>query len=464
MDNELLKIDERVESPSVPTVDYSVFSGDKLPPKILHRQEQLEFLLYEALLLLKGNQDQSHINITGVTGTGKTVTVKKVLSDIDDALKVKPEWRKIKTFYHLSPTAMTMAKMLSRFLEEKFGIHKDVRVGAAELCGILERELLKLKEKEGWDGFIIVLDDMHRVKNINFNIFAGLLRNYKNLNVSLWLISNYSIKRFLPIELRSHIGQLIFPKYSIPELVDIFELHLREAHAMHMLPDKGMLYKIAQWVEDHGRSSVRAGLLLLKYSILNALKQKRNYVINEDIKNGERSVALDDLTNLLLSLKDVLIFIIALSLRRIILKRKNFVSIPELYTDFVNIVPHYLPLRKRTIQDFHYLIAELEENGLAIKQKKGRGRAQGVASYLIFSQPSLLLQALSDIFEGEEIPPEWSFENPKSIVSISPANTPLILYDYLQQKARTVKYFMPKDDEVMDVAYTPWVSLSSVEE
>ncbi len=452
-DNYLLKIlKERDKGFSY---NLSVFDDYNIPPKILHRKKEIETLLGYVLGIIRGELNKVDLNIYGLTGTGKTVTTKKIMRDTKEFMKRKDYkqqgFRKIDFLYFHVYSEMLPASFFSEMNKWLFKKTYSPKKGLSSLVSLFMGNLDKYMKSNGLDALILVIDDIHRVKNMDYSAFAGILRNTYNNNVSLWLISNSAIKPHLPLELQANLLGMKFRRYDVGELLEIFAMYVQNAGAEQCFSDlTAFMRDLASWVEVHAKSSVRAGLIVLKHALLSMINDGRNTITQEDMEKGKEMVKIVDITEMLETMRSELVLTLVLALRRMAIEGKEGINTIQLYKDFRNYVSYYIPFSRSkdlSMREFRNFIADLEELGLIMREQVGKGRGKGSESLLYVQEGLSIVQAFVDLIEGNKNT-SWVFEDPKLLVSISKSNAPLVLYDSFTQKIRGMVDMFEKDGKV----------------
>ena len=189
--------------------DESKLDFHYVPERLLHREEQMEIL--HDMLSSVGNGLSTHVLIHGNTGTGKTVTAKKICQEICKPYK-NVEWHRINCMENRS-TKQILQEILRNF--RVFTTQPDI----PKL-----RSYLLQNEKH----LILILDDADALIEKNEALIYSLTRLSEDLprktyGISLILITHRNMLYYMNKSTLSTFGHNVvqFPPYTKHELKDI---------------------------------------------------------------------------------------------------------------------------------------------------------------------------------------------------------------------------------------------------
>jgi len=224
-----------------------------VPEKLMHRSKQMEAL--HDMLLSSINGLSTHALVYGKTGTGKTVTAKKVCQDIcSKAHKERKnmEWHRINCMENRSERQI----LNELFRKAKvFTLQPDI----AKL-----REHLIKNEKH----ILLILDDADAFIERNESLIYSLTRIAEDLprqtyGLSLILITHRNLLHKMNESTLSTFGHNVvpFPPYNKEELIDIIRQRVKAAFKPHAVQEDS-IHLIADIASHYGDARFAIELLL----------------------------------------------------------------------------------------------------------------------------------------------------------------------------------------------------------
>lgn len=177
-------------------------SEEYIPEKIIHRENQLKEIS-SIFINFKKTEMGTNLAILGVTGSGKTTIIRKVIEEQNNSIYINCNETK------------TSFKTLSKICMKKVKTQSDV----------LE-EAIKSLQKE---PKIIILDEIDKIKNLSI-LSNDLNTIYRKTMVPIIIISfKRNIVESLPSDVRKTLffHKLNLPSYNALELRDILESRIK---------------------------------------------------------------------------------------------------------------------------------------------------------------------------------------------------------------------------------------------
>lgn len=246
-----------------------------VPSKILHRDEELQALGMALAPALKGFK-ANNIFIYGTVGTGKTITTRFVLHELEKAARqAKAGLRVVYINCKMKRVSDTEYRLLAQVLRE-FGVRMPE-------TGLSTSTLYKkFFEVIGDRPVIIVLDEIDAlVKKIGDEFLYNLSR--ADHKISLVGITNNMVWRdSLDARVKSSLAEeeIMFKPYNAGQLADI--LGHRAAEALAEGASEGIIAKCAAIAaQEHG--DARRALELLRVAAETAERSGRSEIVEADV-------------------------------------------------------------------------------------------------------------------------------------------------------------------------------------
>lgn len=278
--------------------DSELFELDHVPEHFLHRDAQLQSLMYSVRPALSGSRPLNCLCI-GSPGTGKTTAVVKVFEEIEKHTpKVVPvlvncqvDSTRYAVFSHIFKKLIGYAPPTSGVSFKK--IFSEVAKYLAEHEKVL----------------VVALDDMNYLfyENEVNEVLYSLLRaheTYPGARVGvIAILSDTGVPHILDPKVESVFlpGEIAFPQYAREEIRDILSNRARLGFFPGVLDDS-VLDRITEHTFALG--DLRVGIDLLKRSCLNAERRASKTISPQDVESAYEKSRLIHLSYLLRSLKD----------------------------------------------------------------------------------------------------------------------------------------------------------------
>jgi len=210
-----------------------------VPDKILHREKQIK-RIKDIFINFKNLGFASNLLIQGVTGSGKTISVMKVISDVGDD----------NYFYTTATQPTTTLKTLKSLFDTNKGATSDVIVYGIK----------KLKEKPR----VLIIDEVNKIKDIT-EFFNALNAIYRETGCPIIIITNKrTIIKDMPDDARLTLffERVNFPAYNAKELKDILMYRLEKIkNKIPEIPESAINYICALGARE-GSARIVLGITL----------------------------------------------------------------------------------------------------------------------------------------------------------------------------------------------------------
>ncbi len=216
-----------------------------IPKEILHRDKQMK-VIREVFINFKEYKCGTNLAILGVTGSGKTTIIKKILEEQDNAIYVS------------GLETQTPYKTLKKIFNFNIKTNEE----------LLKRTIEKIKE----EPIILIIDEIDKISRVN-QLFNNLNTIYRNTMIPIIIITmKRNIISEMPVDARK---TLFFEKVSLPaynsiELKDILISRIKQIKTKIPKIEDGVLNYISAIAGQQGSARVLIHI---------ALKciQKRNF-------------------------------------------------------------------------------------------------------------------------------------------------------------------------------------------
>lgn len=240
-----------------------------VPQKLPHREKEQERIARSIKPLLRGRKGKNRF-IFGKSGIGKTVTVKKVLNELEDYTQ------EIKTAYVNCWDKSTTYSMVKKIVED-IGVAYKPGKGVDRLLEVLEDRLEDMK------GVVVALDEVDKGRDTEI-----LYRLHNRFEHKLAMILITNNKEFLHqldprIKGRLTVKELYFAPYGRNEIRDILKERARAAFQGNKV-EKAALEKIVEKTDEIG--DIRVGLYLLLTAGENAESSGKQRVSLENVERA----------------------------------------------------------------------------------------------------------------------------------------------------------------------------------
>ncbi|MBU5678965.1 MAG: orc1/cdc6 family replication initiation protein [Candidatus Aenigmarchaeota archaeon] len=270
--------------------DKSVLYHSYFPERILHRDYELMQLSSILAPAIKGYKP-SNIFVYGGVGTGKTVCVRQVLTQLENVAK-KHDAKLIKIIYlncKMKKTADTEYRVLSQILESF-----NIKVPETGLpTEILYKKFFEEVDKKD-QTIIIVLDEIDAlVRKIGDEFLYNITRaDLEQARISLIGITNsLTFSNSLDIRVKSSLGEeeILFKPYNAMQLKDI--LMQRAELAFYKISEEVIAKCAAIAAQEHG--DARRAIDLLRVAGEIAERVGASEIKEEHVDMAEEKISVD---------------------------------------------------------------------------------------------------------------------------------------------------------------------------
>jgi cell division control protein 6 len=278
----------------------TVLQSNYTPENIPHRDQQIEAVASILAPALRGDR-VSNLFIYGKTGTGKTLTVQKVVNKINQKMKELGR-ENLKVLYincKLKKIADTEYRIIAELIKQLKG---SVPVTGLPTDFVYSKFVDMIDDKK--QNLILVLDEIDQaVKKISDGFIYSLARintELKNAQISIIGISNsLTFMDNLDPRVRSSLGEeeLVFPPYNALQLQDILNERAKEAFSGQIL-EEGVIAKCAALAaREHG--DARRALDLLRVAGEIAERENSNVIKEDHIDFANQKIEKDKMLDII---------------------------------------------------------------------------------------------------------------------------------------------------------------------
>ena len=243
-----------------------VLQSSYTPDELIHREKQMEEVARILAPALRGERP-SNLFIYGKTGTGKTISIRKTVKELDKIAKArKTSLEIIYINCKLKKVADTEYRLIAQIARE---MGKDIPA-----TGLPTEEVYKIfyNELDNRNSlFIIILDEIDQVvKKMGDELLYNLTRINSELETSqiclIGISNDTQFTTYLGPRVKSSLSEeeLLFPPYDALQLQDILKERSKIAFQEGAI-EEGVIEKCAAYAaRDHG--DARRALELLRVS------------------------------------------------------------------------------------------------------------------------------------------------------------------------------------------------------
>lgn len=270
-----------------------ILSHNYKPPEILHRDQQIQNLASILAPSLRGDEP-SNVFIYGTVGTGKTLVIDHVMSQLNEASQKAPsDLEDIYLNCKMRKVADTEYRLLAQLTRE---LGEDVPSTGLPTEEVYKRFFNNLEDVNG--VVIIVLDEIDvLVRKVGDDFLYNLTRINEDLDgtrVSIIGISNdLNFTEYMDARVKSSLSEeeVIFPPYNAVEIKDILKKRAERGFADGVLEDGALSKSAALAAQEHG--DARRALDLIRVAGELAERSDEDKVKIEHIDQAEDKIEKD---------------------------------------------------------------------------------------------------------------------------------------------------------------------------
>ncbi|RLI83910.1 hypothetical protein DRP04_00325 [Archaeoglobales archaeon] len=368
-------------------------SGNFIPDELPHREEELRKIAQYLSYAIAGNTPPNLL-ILGSTGTGKTVTVKKVIKELKNYAGGMVE-----TLYTV--VGRTQQQTLI-FLGQQMGVRLPARRGFDENWRKFKNSI------DGDKKVIVVLDEIDKILP-SCDLLYYLTRQQ---NICLVGISNKIgvmemikdkrvISSFNPIK-------IVFKRYNSSQLADILRYRASMAFCNGVLDD-GVINYVASLAAKSG-GDARYALDLLAFSGDIAISEGRSKITVDIVRKAMNEVEIEYIRKSISDLTDPQKILLA-----IVVASNENLSPSAVYNICKKVMLSYCG-RDLTSWRLSEYMSELDLLGFVRIIKKGRGKGKGFSWYV---QLDMSRDVILDIIREELNKMDIDFEHVVKLVKLA---------------------------------------------
>jgi len=344
-----------------------------IPDELPHRDAEIEQIAGLTACALKGDVPPNFL-CYGMTGTGKTATIRYVSQKLAQHCDSNPPW----WIYINCNVVSTPYRVLAHIYNTISGKEKIPPTGLPK--DIIFKKLLGLLDLYiKTNVCFLVLDEIDILieKKGGNEILYDLTRLNENLDVCrtnvIGISNKLKFKEYLDPRVKSSLGQeeLVFHPYNANELSDILEKRAKVAFQEGVINEGVIKLCAGLAAKEHGDS--RKALQLLRKAGENSERNQRAFVSESDVTKAQQDIEKDNVVEYILGMP----LQSQLTLTAIYLMRKyskeNIITsgdIYEIHLELANKLTNTKLLTKRRISDY---INELTLAGIITATTRSMG-------------------------------------------------------------------------------------------
>ncbi|MHA1319374.1 MAG: Cdc6/Cdc18 family protein [Promethearchaeota archaeon] len=346
-----------------------------IPDELPHRNSEIEKIAGITACALKGDVPPNFL-CYGMTGTGKTATVRYISQKLAQHCSNKPPW-----WVYINCTVVsTPYRILAHIYNTIVGKEKIPSTGLPK--DVILKKLLGLFDQHIKDSIcFLVLDEIDILieKKGGNEILYNLTRLNENLDqcrTSVIGISNkLKFMEFLDARVTSNLGEeepIVFHPYDANQLYDILKLRAEVAFKEGVIDDGVIKLCAGLAAKEHG--DARKALQLLRKAGEIAERNQTKKIMENHVEKAQKDIDKDHIVEYIFSMPlQVKLTLIAVFLLSKHTKEHIIITsgdIYEVHSELAQIIPNVKQLTHRRISDY---INELALSGLITAETKSMG-------------------------------------------------------------------------------------------
>jgi cell division control protein 6 len=344
-----------------------------IPDELPHRDAEIEQIAGLTACALKGDVPPNFL-CYGMTGTGKTATIRYVSQKLAQHCDSNPPW----WIYINCNVVSTPYRVLAHIYNSISGKEKIPPTGLPK--DIIFKKLLGLLDLcINTNVCFLVLDEIDILieKKGGNEILYDLTRLNENLDVCranvIGISNKLKFKEYLDPRVKSSLGQeeLVFHPYNANELSDILEKRAKVAFQEGVINEGVIKLCAGLAAKEHGDS--RKALQLLRKAGENSERNQRAFISESDVNKAQQDIEKDNVVEYILGmpLQSQLTLTAIYLMRKF--SRENIITsgdIYEIHLELTNKLTNTKLLTKRRISDY---INELALAGIITATTRSMG-------------------------------------------------------------------------------------------
>ena len=393
------KLLDAVESGKSLITNREILHFTYIPDAIPHRNTEQEQITQTLIPILKHSRP-SNLLVYGKPGTGKTLVVKKILSQIQK--RVEKTNFPIKLVYANSKEETTLYGLLVSFGRELGLGEKELPSTGLAISEVFKR-LLKTIEENHYN-VVFVIDEIdhlvHLVYKTGNDVLYQLTRaneRLKKATLALVGISNdLTFKERLDPRVISSLGEeeIVFTNYTVEQLKKILEDRIQLAFIKDAVEESSLNLCAAMAGREHG--DARRAIDLLRVAGEIAEREQSNIVKEEHVRKASQKIEEDKETTALRSypLHEKLLIIA-------VMKASGF-STGEIYTAYKSLCK-VIRQKELTQRRITQMLSDVELSGIITGRIIHQGIHGRTKKYKLTISPEMVKNTFKDELTFEDI-------------------------------------------------------------
>ena len=393
------KLLDAVESGKSLITNREILHFTYIPDIIPHRNTEQEQITQTLIPILKHSRP-SNLLVYGKPGTGKTLVVKKILSQIQK--RVEKTNFPIKLVYANSKEETTLYGLLVSFGRELGLGEKELPSTGLAISEVFKR-LLKTIEENHYN-VVFVIDEIdhlvHLVYKTGNDVLYQLTRaneRLKKATLTLVGISNdLTFKERLDPRVISSLGEeeIVFTNYTVEQLKKILEDRIQLAFIKDAVEESSLNLCAAMAGREHG--DARRAIDLLRVAGEIAEREQSNIVKEEHVRKASQKIEEDKETTALRSypLHEKLLIIA-------VMKASGF-STGEIYTTYKSLCK-VIRQKELTQRRITQMLSDVELSGIITGKIIHQGIHGRTKKYKLTISPEMVKNTFKDELTFEDI-------------------------------------------------------------
>ncbi|MEK6964621.1 MAG: AAA family ATPase [Thermoproteota archaeon] len=393
------KLLDAVESGKSLITNREILHFTYIPNTIPHRNSEQEQITQTLIPILKHSRP-SNLLVYGKPGTGKTLVVKKILSQIQK--RVEKSNFPIKLVYANSKEETTLYGLLVGFGRELGLGEKELPSTGLAISEVFKR-LLKTIEENHYN-VVFVIDEIdhlvHLVSKTGNDVLYQLTRaneRLKKATLTLVGISNdLTFKERLDPRVISSLGEeeIVFTNYTVEQLKKILEDRIQLAFIKGAIEESSVNLCAAMAGREHG--DARRAIDLLRVAGEIAEREQSNIVKEEHVRKASQKIEEDKETTVLRSypLHEKLLIIAVM--------KASGLSTGEIYTAYKSLCK-VIRQKELTQRRITQMLSEVELSGIITGKIIHQGIHGRTKKYKLTISPEMVKNTFKDELTFEDI-------------------------------------------------------------